>query len=338
MSWKFNDKKQLKLLDNMYRLTTAGLKQRDIAAQIATYGSAIEQRIAADLLTGIDSGNGFAAGLKPWIDRLSWQALIAGEKAGDLAGGLNNALLTLRTRTASTSELAKSLAKPVIGVSFSLAASAGLAGSLFTQFNAMVPMNRWDSVTVYAYDFGMFWQQWGSTLGVMATALLIGVSISLPVLRGAWRQRVDSLPIYRQYRLIQTTSLLHSLGNLTAAHYGLLDSLLSIKQHASPYLTWHINRMINHVHEGRINLGDILDTGLLSPSEQSTLKLLGQIGNSSTILLRSADIHHAIITDELAMLKSVGTDVIKLTGASIGLLMGAGIGNLVLSVATNITL
>lgn len=338
MSWQFNHKKQLKLLDNIYRLTAAGLKQRDIAEQITTYGSAIEKRIATEILTSIDSGHGFAEGLKNWIDRLSWQALIAGEQAGDLEAGLSNALLTLRTRSASSSVLAKALAKPIMGVSLILAASAGIAAGLFPKFSTMVPMNRWDSITVYAYEFGSFWQQWGITFGVIVTVSLIAVSVSLPLLTGEIRNKLNNWPIYRQYRLIQTSSLLYSLGNLTAAKYGLLDSLSNIKQHASPFLTWHIDKMISQVHQGRINLGDILDTGLLNPSEQSTLKLLGQIGNNSTILLRSAAIHNAIITDEVDTLKSVGADAIKIMGALISALMGAGIAMLVLSMATNIVM
>ncbi|GIU51288.1 hypothetical protein TUM4438_40380 [Shewanella sairae] len=338
MGWQFSHKKQLKLLDNIHRLTAAGLKQRDIAEQIATYGSTIEKRIATELLTSIDSGHGFAEGLKNWIDRLSWQALIAGEQAGDLESGLYNALLTLRTRSASTSVLAKALAKPVLGVSLILAASAGLASGLFPKFASMVPMNRWDSLTVYAYEFGLFWQQWGVMLGTFVAISLIAVSISLPLLTGKMRSAINNWPIYRQYRLIQTSALLYSLGNLTTAKYGLLDSLSNIKQHASPFLTWHINKMISHVHQGRVNLGDILDTGLLNPSEQSTLKLLGQIGNNADILLRSAAIHHAIITDEVDALKSIGTDAIKILGALIGALMGAGVGMLVLNMATNIVI
>ena len=338
MSWQFSHKKQLKLLDNIYRLTAAGLKQRDIAEQIATYGNAIEQRIATELLTSIDSGHGFAQGLKNWIDRLSWQALIAGEQAGDLEGGLNNALLTLRTSSASTSVLAKALAKPVAGVSLILAVSAGIASGLFPKFSTMVPMNRWDSLTVYAYEFGSFWQHWGLMVGGAVTICLIAISLSLPLLTGERRNTLNNWPIYRQYRLIQTSALLYSLGNLTTANYGLLDSLSNIKQHASPFLAWHVDKMISHVHQGRINLGDILDTGLLNPSEQSTLKLLGQIGNNATILLRSAAIHHAIITEEMDTLKSMGTDAIKIIGALIGALMGAGIGMLVLNMATNIVI
>ena len=336
MNWRFNKRKQIKLLDNIYRLTVAGLQQRDIANQIASYGSSLEQLIAIEILDGIGKGKGFSIGLKEWIDTLSWQALVAGERAGDFEGGVKNALITLRTRSASTVLIARALAKPILGVSIMLAVSAGIAIKIIPQFGGFVPMNRWDSLTIIAYQFGLFWYEWGMLLGGGLVAILIGVSISLPLLTGQIRVSLNNFPIYRQFRLIQTSSLLYSLGNLMKANYGLLDSLTTIQENASPFLNEHLIQMISNVHSGRKNLGDILNTGLLNESEQSTLKLLGEIGSFDITLLRSADMHHAMITDEIELIQSFGSDLLKITGACIGMLMASGIAMLIIGIATNL--
>lgn len=328
--------RQIALMRTLHRLAKAGLKKRDIAEQLALYGSKTHKQIGLETLDTLDKGEPFSTGLKPWIDTLAWEALLAGERSGDWTKGLANALIALDTRSISMLVLVGALAKPIAGIVALLGISAIASTQFFPMMEEMVPRNQWSDITLMAVEFGEFWVQWGLQIALISTTIITMMSMSLPLLTGRLRQLIDNMPIYRQYRLTQVSMLLRSMGNLTLAGVDLLDTLQNMARNANPYLRHHISKMIEHVHQGNVNLGAIMNTGLLNQAEQHSLQLLGEIGEHPETLLSSADIHHEILLDDINFVKEYAPVILKIIGLNIVLLMGGGMLLLMTELAQNI--
>jgi type II secretory pathway component PulF len=332
----FNHKRQIKLLRNIHRLARSGVEQKLIAEQLIKYGQPTERKIGEGILRSIGNGQGFSLGTKPWLDSLAFEALAAGEHTGEWARGVQNAIITLSSKSASTSLLVKALWKPIAGIVALLAASAGISLYLFPMLDEIMTRGRKGQLSQLAASFGNFWADWGLLIGSLTLLFVIALFLSLSVMTGNFRKQIDNFPVYRQYRMIQTGAFLRSMGNLTLAGFGLKDALLQTKKHANRYLLHHIAKMLEKIEWGEKNLGYIMATGLLNKAEENSLFLLGQIGGTSETLLNSADIHHELLMEEIELIKSIGIDALKLIGFAIGLLMGGGVILQIMDIATRV--
>ncbi|AZQ13267.1 hypothetical protein [Shewanella khirikhana] len=332
----FNHKKQIKLLRNIHRLARAGVEQKRIAEQLIKYGQPTERKIGEGILRSIANGQGFSLGTKPWLDPLAFEALAAGEHTGEWARGVQNAIITLSSKSASTSLLVKALWKPLAGIVAMLAVSAGISRYMFPMLDGIMIRGRKGHISQLAASFGDFWLDWGLVIGSITLLIVIAVFLSLSVMTGTLRKQLDNFPVYRQYRLIQTGAFLRSMGNLTLAGFGLKEALLQTQKHANRYLLHHIADMLKKIEWGEKNLGNIMATGLLNNAEEDSLYLLGQIGGTAETLLNSADIHHELLIDEIELIKSIGINVLKIIGFCIGVLMGGGVISQIMDIATNV--
>ncbi|NSM26839.1 hypothetical protein HT094_22325 [Shewanella sp. ZOR0012] len=332
----FNHKRQIKLLRNIHRLARSGVEQKLIAEQLIKYGQPTERKIGEGILRSIANGQGFSLGTKPWLDSLAYEALAAGEHTGEWARGVQNAIITLSSKSASTSLLVKALWKPIMGIVAMLAVSAGISFYMFPMLDGIMLRGTKGQIPQLAANFGEFWLDWGLLIGSITLLFVVAVFLSLSVMTGNFRKQIDNFPVYRQYRMIQTGAFLRSMGNLTLAGFGLKEALLQTKKHANRYLLHHIAEMLKKIEWGEKNLGTIMATGLLNKSEENSLYLLGQIGGTSETLLNSADIHHELLTEEIELIKSIGIDALKIIGFCIGALMGGGIISQIMDIATNV--
>ena len=332
----FSLKKQLKLLQNIHRLARAKVLQQDIALQLVKFGNKIERKIGRDIVLSLEEGNSFANGIKPWLNSLAYEALAAGEHTGNWASGVQNAITTLNSKMASTTLLFKALWKPVGGTVAMLAAAAAASKYLFPTLVELKGNGRMGMLASLAQSFGDFWLANGSLLFLIFCFVSISVTVALPLLVGDIRKAIDNIPVFRQYRLIQVSAFLRSFGNLSLAGFGMKEALEHINRQTSPYLTSHIAKMMDKIEDGNENLGNIINTGLLNPAEQNSLFLLGEIGGFDETLLNSADIHHELLIDEIELIKSFGTNLLKILGVTIGVLVGGGVITLVMDIALNI--
>lgn len=335
---RLKKQQQLKLLSDLHRLAKAGLKQAEVAQQLLLFGSKTHKKIGREIQTELTSGGKFATGLKPWIDPLAWETLLANETTGEWAKGLENAKLAVTTQNAATGQLLGALFLPMIGLVALFGLAAANARLFLPMFEQMIPRARWGTWTNASLAFGEFSATWGSFLVVSLLIFIIVCFSSLPFFSGSIRNAVDNFPLYRQYRLIQISTLLRSMSDLSQAGFGLKQILIQLKENTTPYLRSHVNIMLDRINEGETNLGNIMNTGILNLSEQYSMRILGQIDGSTTTetLRSSAEIHHDLLMAELIIIKKYGADAIKIVAASIGLLMAGGIAQLLLQITTSI--
>ncbi|GAM65475.1 hypothetical protein JCM19232_4975 [Vibrio ishigakensis] len=95
-----------------------------------------------------------------------------------------------------------------------------------------------------------------------------------------------------------TATLFKTLSSLTKCGIKLNDALELVHEKNTPFLKWHIETMQSQ-SIGQSNLGRILDTGLVLPSELNALKILGERVDYYELLTKSSEHHSDYVTAQL---------------------------------------
>lgn len=332
---KMSVKKQVKFFTNIQALAKANMTQKEVAQRLVEFGSKEQKAIGESVLYELPRGGTFAKGCESWISPMAWEALLAGEKIGNWSKGIENALKILETSGSLGAALVFKFLKPIGMLTGGLGGLAGAYLAFFPKIEDIYPMARWGSITKNSYYVG----EWVLANWITLIALFVGIIALVIALislsTGAVRDKLDKFPVFRHYRLILSANLMRSLGNLTLAGFGLKESLVSTRQTSNRYQASHLDRAIATIGRGSKNVGDILDTGLLDPSEQSTLKVLGEKGGYSQTLLDCADITQNKVKESLDTLIYITTNGVMFVAAMFIFLLMAGVGILMFDLSTS---
>ena len=326
--------KQIALLEKIAQLSSSGIKQRDIATQLSLYGHGLEKAVGQSCLDAIGQGLSFSHGLKQWLSTSAYQSVSSGENVGQFVEGIHEAIGSLKVDEASTGALLRVLVSPTLGLSTVFAISAVLSSYAYPSLIKQLAIHRWGGLSQFSYQFGLFWANYGVGVLVLALALIVFVIVTLPM-SGTFRAKLDNLPFYRQYRLIQSANLLASIAHQTLVGNSLKESLQHYQDSSSAYLASHIQVMLKTLGEGKSNVGDIFNSGLLLDEEHSTLVLLGEIGKTPETLHKSAQIHHTKLLTDVNRLKHWGNSGLKIGAAFTAFIAFGGLVSLIFNIAMN---
>ncbi|MFL6680017.1 MAG: hypothetical protein ACJ8IK_16905 [Burkholderiaceae bacterium] len=122
----------------------------------------------------------------------------------------------------------------------------------------------WDGMNGWARAVALLAQAWGAELVVTLGAALAAVLWSLPRWRGAARLRVEAWPIYGLYRDFQAGMLFSSMAMMLRTGETLQGSIDDVTQRASPWMRWHLGRVVDALEENPTGTLDAFRRGLLS--------------------------------------------------------------------------
>ena len=324
--------KQIALLEKIAQLSSSGIKQRDIASQLSIYGHGLEKSVGLSCLDSIGQGLSFSHGLKQWLSISAYQSVSSGENVGQFVEGIREAIGTLNVNEASTGALLRVLVIPTFGLTGVFAISALLSSYAYPSLIKQLAIHRWGGLSQFSYHFGLFWGNDGLGVLMLFLALIAFVIVTLPM-SGAYRAKLDNLPFYRQYRLIQSANLLASIAHQTLVGNSLKESLQHYQKSSSAYLVEHIQTMLKTLGGGKSNIGDIFNSGLLLEEEHSTLVLLGEIGKTPETLHKSALIHRAKLLTDVNRLKQWGNSGLKIGAALTAFITIGGLISLIFNIA-----
>jgi len=123
----------------------------------------------------------------------------------------------------------------------------------------------WDGMNGWAKSIALFAQDWGMQTLVVLAVTLGAVLWSLPRWRGAARLRVESWPVYSLYRDFQAGMLFSSMAMMLKTGETLQGSIDDVTQRASPWMRWHLGRVVDALEENPTATIDAFRRGLLSP-------------------------------------------------------------------------
>jgi hypothetical protein len=108
---------------------------------------------------------------------------------------------------------------------------------------------------------------------------------SLPRWRGAWRLRVESWPVYGLYRDFQAGMLFSSMAMMLRTGETLQGSIDDLTHRASPWMRWHLGRVVDALDENPTATLDAFRRGLLSPHLLSRAATLNRSSTSFSDVL-----------------------------------------------------
>jgi len=122
----------------------------------------------------------------------------------------------------------------------------------------------WEGMNGWAKAIAIFAQAWGPQTLVVLGAALAAVLWSLPRWRGPFRLRVEAWPVYGLYRDFQAGMLFSAMAMLLKTGETLQGSIDDVTQRASPWMRWHLGRVLEALEENPTATLDAFRRGLLS--------------------------------------------------------------------------
>lgn len=122
----------------------------------------------------------------------------------------------------------------------------------------------WDGMNGWAKAIAIFAQAWGAQTLVVLGAGIAAMLWSLPRWRGPFRLRVEGWPVYGLYRDFQSGMLFSSMAMMLKTGETLQGSIDDVTQRASPWMRWHLGRVLDALEENPTATLDAFRRGLLS--------------------------------------------------------------------------
>ena len=205
------------------------------------------------------------AGVVPRADAM---LLLAVDRAADKS----QALLALADAIDQQQQMLKlvlayaALPALTVPISYALIALLGQVVLVIDQATPVYAQDAlWEGMNGWARAIAEVSQAWGAQVLV---ALLLGFGAllwSLPRWRGAGRLRVEGWPVFGLYRDFQAGMLISAMAMLLKTGETLQGSIDDIAQRASPWMRWHLARVLDALDENPTGTLDAFRRGFLSP-------------------------------------------------------------------------
>lgn len=143
----------------------------------------------------------------------------------------------------------------------------------------------WDGMNGWAKAIALFAQAWGTEALLVLGAALAALLWSLPRWRGAVRLRVETWPVYSLYRDFQAGMLFSSMAMMLRTGETLQGSIDDLSRRASPWMRWHLGRVVDALDENPTATLDAFRRGLLSSHLLSRAATLNRSSTSFSDVL-----------------------------------------------------
>lgn len=143
----------------------------------------------------------------------------------------------------------------------------------------------WEGMNGWAKALAIFAQAWGTQTLVALAVVLAAVLWSLPRWRGPVRLRMETWPVYSLYRDFQAGMLFSSMAMMLKTGETLHGSIDDVTQRASPWMRWHLGRVVDALDENPTATLDAFRRGLLSSHLLSRAATLNRSSTSFSEVL-----------------------------------------------------
>lgn len=206
--------------------------------------------------------------LVPFEERM---VIWGGEQKGELVESLRQALRIKSTLEQMKSNTRAAMAQPLYGFLNVFVTALVLGFLVWPDLMQSIPAEYWPEWTRPSIAFDLWIARNWPVLGILAPGLYL-YFYSLPRWTGRSRQIADSVFPWAVYREEQSNVLLTTLAGLLRNKFTITDACEEIRNRSTPYLRWHLNRIIPGIER----LGDkglmAFDTGLISRAVMDRLE------------------------------------------------------------------
>lgn len=284
--WRFNSKRQLAFLEDLYVLINDGIPANRAVEMMAQVTTGITREVALTLTNKISEGQPLAEGMKEWFAPNVIEIIRVGEAGGALAQTMKSAISTLSQQGVAMGSFIGAVTYPLIVIIMGCIIILYLDSSVFTQFKMIKPIDQWPDAGQQLVALAAFIKGWWWT--VILGVILMGYILKrlMANYTGELRPILDMYPPFSFYRRMTAARLLETLGLLVSNGVVFKSAIKVMQFQANPYMAWHLVRMENLLSKGKTNIADVLDTGLLMHQDLMRLRVMAEVKGFEHGLIR----------------------------------------------------
>ncbi|MFL9611135.1 type II secretion system F family protein [Methylobacillus sp. Pita2] len=276
-----------KRADFYYDLAKAMDDQSDLVSEFSNLRKRATERgqkgraqMYAKWIEGLDSGS-LSNALKGDVPETDLMIISAFETSGRLAEGLKFLSKTIRTAQKMKSSMIMALAGPIFALGLGIMVLALMSFILMPIMVQIYPVEEWPLSGRILYPISQIVANYGIYIGVIIVLAIVGFGLSIKRWYGDKRVVVDNWIGYSMFRDYNGAMFLTSLAALMKAGTGIMEALVKLQEMSTPWMQWHIRKMIKGLDSRAGEPAEALDTGSL-PEE--VMDRIADYGKRSSFL------------------------------------------------------
>jgi type II secretory pathway component PulF len=313
----FTVRHQQAFLEDAANLIDDGISANQAIEMVSQIATGLTLQMVDDLLLAISEGRQFADGMDGWFAPHIIEMVRAGERAGTLTRAMHAAARSLAYKSDALKSLINSLAYPMLVVSLAVGVCIYVNNSILTDFKRFLPLERWPDSARFLVHFATFMQTWWWAVLCACFAVILLVASFLHYYVGNLRQAIDKLPGLSLYKQIVAARFLETLGMMLANGLVFKHALSILQDRASPYLSAHLLLMEYRLSYGKDNIGEVIDTGLIHPSDVTRLQVVAKSKSFEKSLTRIGQFSADMALEKIRRLGRVGGILLLFAGAAL---------------------
>lgn len=224
-----------------------------------------------DIRLQLREGKMLSDALSRWASSDEIYAISSGERAGSIPMALKRLIYSQEAKKRISGAIVGALSYPIVVFMMAIGLLWFYGHSVIPEFISILPIDRWTG-TAYALGVSsMFVKKYIFFVLLFIGSLSLIIWLSIPRWRGMLRKQFDKIPPWSFYKLSVGSTFLISISSLLKAGIALEESLLLIRDRATPWLQERLEPIILLLRKG-VPLGKALsDTGYNFPDKKVIL-------------------------------------------------------------------
>lgn len=321
----FTTAQQRIFLEDALSLVEDGISLSQAIEIITAESTGVRAEVAQSIGHSIASGQGMAAGMEGWFSPIYIELIRSGEQSGVMQQSLKACVSTINRSMDVVRTCVSALLYPTLVVLAALAVTVFVKISVLEQFRQIKPMAQWPDIGRELFLLAAWFQYTWWLVLLAIVFFVVGLMYLLGHLTGDWRLKLDRFPGFNIYRQFTAARLMSTLGLLMSNGVMLKNALVIMQAKAKSYLGWHLQQMEMQLARGKLNLADVLNTGLLDQSDMRRLRVLATGSGFAHALQRLGEQSMERRLRLLRRLSHITGGVLLLLGAAVAMLLVFGL-------------
>lgn len=258
-----NGNKMDSALKELYDIFSEDGKKRNAPAAVFLY----------EAWTRNKEGRPLSDGIAKYVSPEEAAMIAAGERSGRLREAFGYAIDNLEKKKEVRSAVRKGLAYPIALCLGLVVLLCVVSFHLMPTLAAVVDMDVVTGPLAWLNALANFTIHQGPYVAVFLAVLVAWVLWSLPRVTGDIRYRLDKLPPWSVYRVMQGTAFMLNVGVMLRSGIPLLTILIQQANTATPYMRERIEACIRGINAG-LNLGEALHRAELDFPDRMAVRLI----------------------------------------------------------------
>ena len=244
----------------------------EIAKDFQTFGSSLEKMVGKRIEAASGRSKPLHTAFEGVVSDISIQVLQSNEN--DLTAAFYQAADSLKNTEGLFQSLLMAYLVPLAKIYAIVFLMSFIGNVVFAQLIPMIPMSRWPSLSQNFYAFISVFNNHRILIVTATLILMTIIGYTLKNLRGSARYFIDSLPFFKQYRLLTASAVMRQLATLLNSGTPFLEAVEWTAKRHSPYAQWHLKQIAKNIKEVKHsgNIGKMLETGLVDERNVNRLK------------------------------------------------------------------